>query len=90
MRNRARLGIANVLYKGGQSDTARELADVVWRECKEEQGDNSTLAKTLAALYAKLRCQAKLEEVITHARTPESKTDRILRAILGVADSMAD
>jgi hypothetical protein len=90
VRNKARLAIANVLNKDGQPEAARELADVVWREWKGEQGGNATLGRSLAALYAKLRCQSKLKDVITDSRTPESKTDRILWAIRGIADSMAE
>ena len=74
----------------GQPETARELADLVLRGLKEEKGSNSTLGKDLVTLYAKLHCQPMLEQVIAQAKTPQSKADRILRAILGFAHSMAD
>ena len=67
-----------------------ELAEVVLRRWTEEQGSDKTLGKSLAALYARLHCQPKLEQVIAQAKTPESKADRILRAILGFAGSVAD
>jgi len=89
-RDAARIGIANVLCKNGQSETAKELADVVVRRWTEEKGSDSTLGQSLAALYARLHCQPELEQVIAQARAPESKTDRILRAIRGFAGSMAD
>ncbi len=89
-RDAARIGIANTLCKNGQSETAKELADVVLRKWTEEKGSDSTLGNSLAALYARLHCQPELEQVIAQAKTPESKTDRILRAIWGFAGSMPD
>jgi tetratricopeptide (TPR) repeat protein len=89
-RDAARIDIAHGLCKTGQPEAAEELADPVFRRWKEGKGSDSTLGKDLAALYARLRCQPKLEQVIAHAKTPESKTDRILHAILGFAGSMAD
>ncbi len=89
-RDAARIGIANVLCKAGQSEAAREFADLVLHGLREKKGSDSTLEEGLAALYAKLRCQPKLKQVIAQAKTPQSKADRILRAILGFAGSMAD
>jgi hypothetical protein len=88
-RDGARIGIAGGLCKAGQSETAKKLADVVLRDLKEENGLDSTLGKNLAALYARLHCQTELEQVIAQAKTPESRADCILRAILGFAGSMA-
>jgi tetratricopeptide (TPR) repeat protein len=89
-RDSARIGIASALCKGGKSETAKELAEVVLRRWTEDKGSDSTLGNSLASLYARLRCQPELEHVIAQAKTPESKTDRILRAIWGFAGSMAD
>ena len=89
-RDAARIGIATSCAQVGQSEAAQELADSVLRGWKEKNGNDTTLGKGLAVLYARLRCQAKLEQVIAQAKTPESKADRILRAIGGFAGSMAN
>lgn len=76
-RDAARIDIANTLCKNGQSETAKELADVVLRRWMEEKGSgDSTLGNSLAALYARHRCQPELEQLIAQAKTPESKADR--------------